>query len=441
MTIRLRRTLFYILTILFVVATAGIIAYAEGWRVDFESFTLQKVGAIYVRSFPAKTVITLDGEPIENEAWFFQNGTLINNLFPKKYHLELSYPGYQTWRQSLAVAPSLVSEVKYAILVPTKHETVREAGLLKSFRLIGDELLIKDPSDEWNWRGRTIPGSEIIGITGDQKRIITANALRTAFSSISLDDYTATDLIKTFKTLGITFVPKTHALVVNEESGQEVVVQRPTSATFVDLQRNRATTLPLPKGALLDHTALSRLWIALAYHASSTDAASTITILDKFLRTPQGGPITLPGKTAELFFGASNQLFILQEDGELSMHAILQNETKKIASAVRLFAVNERGTMLAAVGDTSIEVFSLTDPDEYWRFRVAHPSQITKLTWLNDTHLFLSYPDNVRFLSLEDIGLENIDPIAQTTESAFDASTRTLYYVRDGALAAIRFPE
>ena len=67
----------------------GITLYAQGWRINLATFKTEKVGAIYVESFPGNAEIMLAGKPVQNESGFLSPGTLISNLFPQNYALSL----------------------------------------------------------------------------------------------------------------------------------------------------------------------------------------------------------------------------------------------------------------------------------------------------------------------------------------------------------------
>ncbi len=118
MTFGTRRRLFYALVALFFVLGAGVVLYAQGWRFDFATGHVDKVGAIYVRSFPADASIMLNGKPAQNQSGFLSRCTLITDLFPKIYQLKLTAAGYGDWHESAGVSPSLVTELKSAVLVP-----------------------------------------------------------------------------------------------------------------------------------------------------------------------------------------------------------------------------------------------------------------------------------------------------------------------------------
>lgn len=124
MTRKARRLLFYALVAVFLVLGAGIVLYAQGWRFDFATGRVDKVGAIFVRAFPADASISLNGKPAQSQVGFLSRGTLISDLFPKNYKLKLSKNGYDGWQENVSVAPSLVTELKYAVLVPQNATSV-----------------------------------------------------------------------------------------------------------------------------------------------------------------------------------------------------------------------------------------------------------------------------------------------------------------------------
>lgn len=94
--------------------------YAQGWRLDFKTFALVRVGGMYIRSFPAASRIFLDGKEVKNKAGLIQSGTLINNLFPRSYRLALTAPGFKPLERNVSVLPSLVTEVDKLVLIPEK---------------------------------------------------------------------------------------------------------------------------------------------------------------------------------------------------------------------------------------------------------------------------------------------------------------------------------
>jgi hypothetical protein len=96
---------------LFIIIGGITIFYAQGYRFDMATLSLQKVGAIFIKTIPGEAQVTLDGEPVDKSYWLFNSGKLIQSLFPKNYEVIVSQPNYLTARFNILVLPTLVSEL------------------------------------------------------------------------------------------------------------------------------------------------------------------------------------------------------------------------------------------------------------------------------------------------------------------------------------------
>jgi hypothetical protein len=134
LTIHTRRRIFYTLVALFIIIGGGVVSYAQGWRLDFTTWHFEKIGGIYVRAYPENADIYLDGQPIQNQSGFLTAGTLISDLLPRTYTVSLKSAGYDDWQENAPVAPSLVTQYKYAVLVPTDGTTVPSSSLVATIR-------------------------------------------------------------------------------------------------------------------------------------------------------------------------------------------------------------------------------------------------------------------------------------------------------------------
>lgn len=162
----IRRALFYTFCALFLILGTGIVLFAQGWRMDFPSFRISKVGGIYVRAYPESATITLNGKSIPNQAGFLSHGTLLSDLFPKTYRLALTAPGYDDWHENVSVAPALVATEKYAVLVPQKG-TAAASGTVLNFAAKGGGLLIETANGAISSDGALIASGKLIAAPED----------------------------------------------------------------------------------------------------------------------------------------------------------------------------------------------------------------------------------------------------------------------------------
>ncbi len=318
MTRSSRRRLFYALLALFFVLGAGVVLYAQGWRFDFAIGRFDKVGAIYLRTFPADAAILLNGKPVQSQVGFLTRGTLIGDLFPKTYQLKLTAAGYDDWHESVSVLPSLVTELKNAVLVPRNATSVAAAsGIFTTF-------------------------------LATQKELAAVNANDTAVAMVAMT----------------TAMPSSTLI---KKSAQKIVLVR------------------------------------------------------------------------------NGLLGILQTDGSLSLYDTSSRDLHKLAAGVQDFFPSADGAMIATLERTSIEIFSLNNPNDpsgYYRFNLPNIGGIQRLIWYKDqSHLFVVYknsPNNfIAFLDFADVGLNNFTTVAHgiavtgvssaDASPAYDPQTNALY--------------
>ncbi|EKD24386.1 MAG: hypothetical protein ACD_81C00034G0003 [uncultured bacterium] len=115
---RTRLILFYTFVLIFLIAGTGVLLYSSGWRIDLETKTIQKIGAIYIKANVRDVTIKINDKLYEDEAGIIQSGTLISNLLPKIYRVEITKEGYQPYYKTLTVKPSVVEEILNAQLIP-----------------------------------------------------------------------------------------------------------------------------------------------------------------------------------------------------------------------------------------------------------------------------------------------------------------------------------
>ena len=124
MTIQTRRTLFYSLIAVFLIAGAGLIFYSSGWRLDLETLSVNQLGGLFIEVAAPDVKIQVGKNIFHPETGFFKYSSLITDLFPKIYAISVTKDGYQPWTKELAVRPSLITKVYPVILIP--KEPARE---------------------------------------------------------------------------------------------------------------------------------------------------------------------------------------------------------------------------------------------------------------------------------------------------------------------------
>lgn len=420
----LRRRLFFLLVGVFLILGSTVAFYANGFRFDPRTFAFTKVGAVYVRSFPSGAHILLDGKPVKTSRSIFESGVLIDNLFPKSYVLTLSRQGYRPWQKHVAVKPSLVTEVKYAVLLPATPEVFVKTAV-RDFWLINGEPLLERAYGDLVWRDKKLAGTRVIGWSNDFKHLLTAD--RGAYFWNDLEKGAASPL------------GYSGDIVMDPHSNLAIVLS-PTSIISVNPHGGAARTIVRAgQKEVISSVAPSRFLIAWTKfsHASGT---SQLELYDKFSHTIRTLPEYIPGRTEKLTW-SDNRIGILEENGELYVYEAGSDTLAHLGSDIKDFSWNNDGTRLAALARTSIEVFALDNDEGYARFNPPEVERAEKLVWYrDDKHLFVKYPDRVAFLDLEDLGIENLATLAKTTVSYYDRETNALYFLENGSIMTLKFP-
>ena len=319
MTRRTRKAIFYVLVVLFFLIGGVVVLYADGWRIDLTTFHTEKVGGIFVRSFPDNASITLDGKPMPNQSNFLSHGTLLSNLFPKTYRLSLSLPGYDAWSENAAVLPSLVTTMKYAVLVPQTGTAVATTSDVKNFFAIGNDYVLQHANNSITWRNLTIGKGTIVSHSTDLKTMI----FRDGNGNYILYDFTA----PTQKPINLTTLLKQKG--VNTNAIGEIVIDLYDDTSILTTTKTRVWTIDpgaqtvvaltnASSGGLLAPTIASSQSLLAWSTFSTASHTAQIAIYDKFAGVLVDNSLVLPGTTQSLQWIDNDTLGILQNDGTLS---------------------------------------------------------------------------------------------------------------------------
>ncbi len=432
-----RRRLFYSLTVVFILLGAGAVFYAQGWRLDIKSFAAKKVGAIYVRSLPKEAGIYLNGKPVKNKSGFFQSGTLINDLFPKTYKLKLSLPNYYDWQRTITVQPSLVSEAKYAVLVPVEPAVVF-AEPIKNFWIINEEILLQRNDNDLVFRNQTLKGDEVIEWAKNPQSVLTKDSKNKTYIWNDLENNTSTNLSIIFRRSGPATVTLNANFILYPETGFKLLLVSSSSVLSFDIKKSLISTISTSTFHIAEASP-SRAWIAWATFDAKKNI-SQLNLYDLLSEAVKNNQKPLPGRTIKLAWTEENQLGILQNDGGFYMYDAATDKLSSTASDVKNFVFTDDGSAVAALENRSLEVFSLKTED-YWRFNLLEAERVSNIVWYKDRHhLFLIYPDRIKFLDLDDLSQENVTTVAETPNAAYDLKANRLYFLEDGKLMRLDFP-
>ncbi|OGZ00184.1 MAG: hypothetical protein A3B13_01600 [Candidatus Liptonbacteria bacterium RIFCSPLOWO2_01_FULL_45_15] len=438
MTKRTRNTIFYALCAVFAAVGTLVVFYAQGWRLDFETFGLRKVGGIYLRSFPEDALVFINDKKVDKNPGLLDRGRFIGNLFPKNYKISFVGEDYLNWTEHVQVNPSLVSEIKYAVLVPKNSESAA-TGTVKNFWVDDGKLMVDADNNTLLFNGEKIKGNKVILQNGGSNIVLTeSNSPQTYFINyLSGNTPTSTILNQKLIAYGIQ-LSKIKEIIKDPASGNQAVLRTADKIFSLDLRNGEISRLA-SSSVPVSEMAASPSWISWA-NADYKTGESVLTFYNRSSRSVQS-ETNIAGKLTKLFFRNDDELGILQGDGGL--YTISSGgEPQKLASDVRDFEFSPSGDRVAALENQALEIFAFNREKDYWRFRLPSTEKIERVEWYKDeNHIFIIYPDEIKFLDINDKNLENFPTIASGSNAKYDAKSNTLYFVKENQLRKIVFPK
>jgi hypothetical protein len=437
MKLQTRKRIFYVFILLFVVIGAAVVLYAEGWRLNLSTLEAEKAGGIYVRSYPDDAQIALNGKSVPNQSAFLSRGTFISGLFPKTYTLQLSAAGYDAWTENTQVVPSLVAEMKYAVLVPkTATNIATTTAAVSDFFETDGQTIVTDSSATISWLGKIIGYGTVVSHSADLRtaviRTISAKTGATTYSFYDFTTATSTNLSALLRQSDIRSTPTTNVFV-DPYDDTNIITQTPAQIVAIDSDTHRTTVVDTaPAGETIESPiAMSPSVMAWARYANASDT-SQIVIYDKFSGDTTDDSLRIIGPVKQLAWVRNDVLGILASDNTLYLYNVPNEQLSTLANDVKQFYPTSDGTAVAALEYDSLEVFSFTTQD-YYRFALPDIADVQGLVWYKDeAHLFVQYSDHVAFLDLADTNLKNLTTVSAGTDASYDPQENALYLIDQG---------
>jgi hypothetical protein len=122
MTLPAKRVLYALAFLAFAALSPLVVLYAWGYRYDFAKQQVEVTGILYLKSFPSRAAVTLNGQPVPD-----QTPAQLTGLQPGSYNVSVSRDGMQPWNKALVVRPQLATFAEDIVLFLSKpiHEVVQ----------------------------------------------------------------------------------------------------------------------------------------------------------------------------------------------------------------------------------------------------------------------------------------------------------------------------
>lgn len=121
MSKKTRTILFLICVFLFALTAPAVIFYSQGYRFDFNppagGKKIVQTGGLYFKVAPRSAQVYVNGK-LKDTTSLFAGSSLVENLLPKMYYVEIKKDGYHSWQKTLEVREKQVAEAKNITLIP-----------------------------------------------------------------------------------------------------------------------------------------------------------------------------------------------------------------------------------------------------------------------------------------------------------------------------------
>ncbi|MDP1706819.1 MAG: hypothetical protein Q8L36_03290 [bacterium] len=149
---------------------------AQGLFIDWQTLKIIHTGGAFFYYSPKDAQLTVNSKNYGTSSFFLNNGTLIKNLKPGFYNLDLSKEKFRSWKKTFEVKPGLVTEFKKITLIEEKlkKETLT-ASAVKTFWLTNKGPVYQNSKNQLYFNDYRLSGQNVSAADKDSSLLITKN--------------------------------------------------------------------------------------------------------------------------------------------------------------------------------------------------------------------------------------------------------------------------
>src|SRR3989338_4129555 len=117
MLLLLRKILFYVFLIAYILITPYVLFSAFGYMYHPSEKSLVKTGLISMVSLPGGATVHVQGKK-----YSFRTPAVISGLLPGRYHVRLSKKCFESWEKEIEIYPEKATSLDPVILLPIRPE-------------------------------------------------------------------------------------------------------------------------------------------------------------------------------------------------------------------------------------------------------------------------------------------------------------------------------
>ena len=147
MSLKIRRFLYILFVIAFLIITPMVIFYAAGYKFDAGGISFQKTGSFILDSEPQGANIFINNKPQQNffkkifanEESYIKTPAKIKGLLPEEYDLKIELEGYWPWQKKLSIRPGTSTYAEDVYLFRNNLPVSILSGEIKNLKLSPDK--------------------------------------------------------------------------------------------------------------------------------------------------------------------------------------------------------------------------------------------------------------------------------------------------------------
>jgi hypothetical protein len=440
MNLKIRRSIFYSLIVIFLVLAFFIIPYSNGWRFDPSTLSFVKLGGLYLNVEPTEASVQVDKLTFEIKSSFMKSGLLIANLFPKTYHISIQKTGFQSWNKNMAVKPSLVTQIYPIILIPEKNneELVLE-NKAKDLFPNKNYLAWKDTDNKLKIDNKIIKGSKFLSwLSGERSALVYDESTKNYLIINPTQNNSALNINLLFEDLK-------YQKTINDKNPIKKIIGYPSD-------KNKLVLLTNKNLYILDIYKPSLEIIKSGQYSLLTAAGEEIYFADqKYLYSynlskKETALLLSMDNISSIEISPSNQFIALLSNNKLTLldRSKTENNQTELSGNPTYFKFSPDSKKIAVVRNNEIKIFFIGDDYELYNKKPMGTSSFTMgsldqnypIIWHNDSsYLFIRSGMDMNFLEINDDPPINLQTIATGADKYFyNTEENSIYLIKNDSL-------
>jgi hypothetical protein len=421
MKIAFRKLIFLSFFVVFIIVGPLLTLYVQGYRFDLENKKFTQTGGVFIKTTPKQTEIYLN-EKFYKKTDFLFGSTLIENLLPQKYLIQIKKPGFHTWEKNLQVQEKQVTELKSIFLFAKEVNFIPQSQLVQDFWWLPDKnamILKEEKEDIWALKLYNLDNNLKLQILRE-------------------DDISS----KGAELLSLRFLEDTEEIILKVGTKEQLKyfsldIEQP-SPILKEIEADVIEN-PIPDENFVAYQRVNNNHYYLDPFGNLYKTDSSFSIKEKLSRNPLGIE-----KETEYKLHIFPEFNFVQKNKELYL---LNQETKsfeKFFDQIKDLKISPDLRKITFFSNNEIWILFLKEqvsPDKTIgekMFLIRLSDTIQDVFWINSTHLIFSTQHDIKIIEIDNRDKTNIITLAQFENPiiSWGKQNEKLYVLENGDLFA-----